>query len=61
MAVKKQCFVTVGATASFNELISATLAQDFLAALEKSGYTDLRVQYGKGNKALFDQIGRAHV
>lgn len=51
---KKQCFVTVGATASFNELIAAVLAQDFLTSLSNEGYTDLLVQYGKGNKQLFD-------
>jgi hypothetical protein len=50
----KTCFVTIGATASFVGLIKATLAPDFLAALEAHGYTHLLVQYGQNGKALFD-------
>ncbi|KIV96527.1 hypothetical protein PV10_00379 [Exophiala mesophila] len=42
----KRCFVTIGATASFNSLIRAVLAPDFIAALKKAEYTELRVQYG---------------
>ena len=50
---KKVCFVTIGATAGFNALIQATLSAAFLEALKASGYTDLRLQYGKdGEKFL---------
>ncbi|KAF2812046.1 uncharacterized protein BDZ99DRAFT_383857 [Mytilinidion resinicola] len=55
-ASKKLCFVTVGATASFNSLISATLHPQFLDALSKAGYTNLLVQYGKDGKAVFDKL-----
>ncbi|QIW99893.1 hypothetical protein AMS68_005411 [Peltaster fructicola] len=52
---QKLCFVTVGATASFHELIDAALRPDFLAALQNQNYTQLLVQYGVGNKAHFDK------
>lgn len=50
----KRCFVTVGATASFTRLIRAVLEARFLDALAHQGYTELRVQYGKGGKKTFD-------
>ncbi|KAF2482634.1 glycosyl transferase [Neohortaea acidophila] len=50
----KTCFVTIGATASFDRLIRAALSVDFGKALESHGYTDLRVQYGKDGDGLFD-------
>ena len=50
----KRCFVTVGATASFTTLIRAVLELQFLEALRRQGYTELRVQYGKGGKKTFD-------
>ena len=43
---KKLCFVTIGATASFDSLIKATLSQGFLEALHALGYTDLLLQHG---------------
>ena len=43
---RKLCFVTIGATASFNCLIRATLTPAFLSALQASNYTDLRLQHG---------------
>ena len=50
---KKLCFVTIGATASFDSLIKATLSQGFLEALHALGYTDLLLQHGaKGNLIL---------
>lgn len=55
MATKKTCFCTVGATATFNELIDAVLKPDFLAELQKQSYTNLLVQYGSGNKARFEK------
>ncbi|KAK5937480.1 N-acetylglucosaminyldiphosphodolichol N-acetylglucosaminyltransferase catalytic subunit alg13 [Knufia obscura] len=50
----KRCFVTVGATASFTSLIRAVLEPTFLEALGKEGYTELRMQFGKGGKKTFD-------
>ena len=52
---KKLCFVTIGATASFDSLIKAALSQHFLEALQKNGYTNLLLQHGKeGGKILED-------
>lgn len=50
---KKICFVTVGATASFNALIREILHQDFLAALKANKYTNLIIQYGQHGDELF--------
>lgn len=52
---QKTCFVTVGATASFTDLIRAVLAPDFCKALESQEYTHLLVQYGQDGKELFDK------
>ncbi|KIW43541.1 uncharacterized protein PV06_04632 [Exophiala oligosperma] len=43
---RKRCFVTIGATAPFNSLIKAVLADDFISQLQQLGYNELRVQYG---------------
>ena len=52
---QKVCFVTVGATASFDSLIKTTLSPPFLDALKTHDYTDLRLQHGKeGQKVLED-------
>ena len=51
----KHCFVTVGATASFHELLAAVLQPDFISALKAKGYTDLVVQYGNGGKEQYTQ------
>ncbi|KAM5433866.1 N-acetylglucosaminyldiphosphodolichol N-acetylglucosaminyltransferase catalytic subunit alg13 [Microsporum ferrugineum] len=50
---KKICFVTVGATASFNAMIREILHQDFLAALRTNNYTNLVIQYGQHGDELF--------
>lgn len=42
----KLCFVTIGATASFQKLIKAVLDLDFISALRNAGYSELRVQHG---------------
>lgn len=60
----KIAFVTVGATAPFNALISACLSSTVIAALGTQGYTDLRIQYGPG-RTVFEQwlattIGSRH-
>ncbi|KAI1621143.1 beta-1,4-N-acetylglucosaminyltransferase [Exophiala viscosa] len=55
-ASKKRCFVTIGATAPFNSLIKAVLADEFIQALQQAGYTELRVQYGDHEgEAVFRQ------
>ncbi|KAB2572185.1 Glycosyl transferase family 28 [Lasiodiplodia theobromae] len=52
---KKVCFVTIGATATFDELVRACTQPDFLRALSQEGYTDLLVQYGK-NRKLWKEV-----
>ena len=46
---RKICFVTIGATANFDPLISVVCSSDFLDVLLEYGYTDLRIQHGKTN------------
>lgn len=53
---KKVCFVTIGATATFDELVTACTQPGFLRALHQEGYTDLLVQYGKNRKLWKDVI-----
>jgi len=52
----KVCFVTVGATASFDALIQACFQPDFIEALAATGYTDLLVQYGRDGRNLFEDL-----
>lgn len=53
----KVCFVTIGATASFDKLLEAVLEKPFLEALRVAGYTSLIVQYGKERgKAIYDGL-----
>ena len=52
---QKTCFVTIGATAAFTDLIKAVLSADFCKALEAQGYTHLLVQYGQGGEPLYDR------
>lgn len=42
----KACFITVGATAPFDELVKAALCTSFLDALIKHNFTDLIIQWG---------------
>ena len=52
---KKLCFVTIGATASFDALVKEALSDRFLEALREAGYSDLLLQHGKeGGKILED-------
>ncbi|KAI9838806.1 MAG: N-acetylglucosaminyldiphosphodolichol N-acetylglucosaminyltransferase catalytic subunit alg13 [Thelocarpon superellum] len=51
---QKWCFVTIGATARFDALLSAVLNDVFLKALSASSYTHLLVQYGKGESIFHD-------
>ena len=57
---QKVCFVTVGATASFDSLIEATLSPPFLEALKTHGYTDLRLQHGKDGQRLLEEFRRSN-
>ncbi len=57
-APRKHCFVTIGATANFNGLITNVLAESFHDSLQGLGYTDLNIQYGKGGGWLFDEALR---
>ena len=56
---KKLCFVTIGATASFDSLIKATTTSSFLKALRDAEFTDLLIQYGKKGKVILDQCTEA--
>ncbi|KAI9813616.1 MAG: N-acetylglucosaminyldiphosphodolichol N-acetylglucosaminyltransferase catalytic subunit alg13 [Pycnora praestabilis] len=53
---KKVCFVTIGATASFDSLLKAVLDHSFLETLRDAGYTDLLLQYGKEGQAIFNDF-----
>lgn len=54
--VQKVCFVTIGATAAFDQLLRAVLSGRFLEALKTLGYTDLRLQYGKNGKQILEEL-----
>ena len=56
---RKVCFVTVGATASFDSLVKATLSPQFLEALKTYAYTDLRLQYGKDGQKLLEAFNES--
>lgn len=51
----KLCFVTVGATASFESLLTSVLDKSFLSALKQFGYTHLLVQFGKDGRPIFEK------
>ena len=55
---KKLCFVTIGATASFDSLIRACFHPAFLKALSEASYTDLLLQYGKNGKSIFEELSQ---
>lgn len=52
----KLCFVTVGATASFELLLQTVLDEPFLGVLKQHGYTHLLVQYGKEGQPIFENF-----
>jgi len=54
--VMKLCFVTVGATASFESLLQSVFNETFLSALKQHGYTHLLVQYGKDGQAICENF-----
>lgn len=53
---KKLCFVTIGATASFDLLIAAALSRQFLQVLRDAGYTDLLLQHGNQGQQIFEDF-----
>ncbi len=53
---QKLCFVTIGATASFDSLISAALSPEFLEALQASNYTDLVLQHGAEGSLILKEF-----
>ena len=60
MKARKVCFVTVGATATFDSLIRATLSPSFLAALKAADYTELLLQYGRDGQYILEEFNQAH-
>ncbi|KAJ5082801.1 hypothetical protein N7532_011844 [Penicillium argentinense] len=56
MILKKLCFVSVGATASFEKLIRQVLNEAFLAKLAQHKFTHLLIQYGKDGEALWNEF-----
>lgn len=52
----KVCFVTIGATASFSNLIRAVVSAPFCQSLEQNQYTTLIVQYGADGSGLFNAL-----
>lgn len=52
----KLCFVTVGATASFEQLLQSILDEAFLRALQQHDYTHLLIQYGKDGRSIFESF-----
>ncbi len=52
---RKVCFVTIGATAGFDSLITASLSTPFLEALRAQSYTDLRLQHGKDGRSILEE------
>lgn len=52
---RRECFVTVGATASFKGLIKAVMAPAFLKKLTELGYTRLVIQCGP-DLPLFEEL-----
>ena len=53
---RKLCFVTIGATASFDALLRAILSTTFLTALVNEGYSDLLLQYGKTGLSILNAL-----
>lgn len=56
MVPTKVCFVTVGATASFEKLLREVLSERFVSKLKDTGFTHLVVQYGKDGQKLWEEF-----
>ena len=52
----KTCFITIGATATFDQLIRAALSQDFLEALQCFCYSELLLQHGSEDGAILREF-----
>jgi len=52
MSRKKLCFVTIGATARFDDLIKEVIQEQFLRALIAARYTHLTIQYGHSDDII---------
>ena len=50
------CFVTVGATAPFPQLIESCTSRRFLESLKAQGYTKLLIQHGNKGKNLSSMV-----
>lgn len=57
-SIRRECFVTVGATASFKGLIKAVMAPEFIAKLVELHYTRLIIQCGP-DMSLFNELKEA--
>lgn len=55
-APRKVCFVTIGATATFDSLVRATLNPTFLEVLDEYRYTDLCIQHGGSGQTLLQEF-----
>ncbi|CAG8978163.1 hypothetical protein HYALB_00012025 [Hymenoscyphus albidus] len=44
--MRRECFVTIGATAKFEDLVAAAVSEQTLTKLKELGYTHLTVQVG---------------
>ena len=53
--LRKECFVTVGATATFEQLIQAALSREVFAKLKEKGFTHVNYQYGE-SFTLFHEV-----
>ena len=51
---QRVCFVTIGATAAFDQLLEAVLTSEFLQTLQASGYTKLVLQYGENGHSILE-------
>nr|CAG4650657.1 EOG090X0KOU [Sida crystallina] len=56
----KVVFVTVGTTC-FDELVKTVLQSDVLEVLERQGYTDLKLQIGRGVEPVIPRSPNLHV
>jgi hypothetical protein len=57
---RKVCFVTIGATAPFDALLSNILDRTFLEALGRQHYTNLLVQFGNEGRTIFQKFINEH-
>ncbi len=53
---KRKCFVTVGATAGFPQLLEEVISDKFLGALEARNYGFLRVQCGPDHESFAAKV-----